>query len=61
MIAKLAIFGYKGSSLIIKHSFIADGRTFGADIPEQYERIIAAWFPGGGTPLLPQPYSHSLD
>jgi hypothetical protein len=36
-------------------------RAFGVDIPPNYARVVEAWFPGGGTPQLPQPYSHILD
>lgn len=29
--------------------------------PEGHEEILNAWFPGGGTRLLPVPYAHSCD
>lgn len=35
-----------------------------ADLAEQggpYAAVLASWFPGGGTPALPQPYAHPLD
>ena len=35
-----------------------------ADLPEQagpHAAVLAGWFPGGGTPALPQPYAHELD
>ncbi|NUP47821.1 MAG: GNAT family N-acetyltransferase [Catenulispora sp.] len=38
-----------------------DAQTHGVSILERYVSLCSAWFPGGGTPFLPTPYSHRLD
>jgi len=47
--------------LLVGHWSTADARAYGIVIPTQYERVLDAWFPGGGTQILPQPYAHTLD
>lgn len=47
--------------LLIGYWSAADARVFGVAIPEHYERIADAWFPGTGTHILPLPYAHTLD
>ena len=47
--------------LLTGHWSTSDASAFGINLPEQYAQVLDAWFPGGGTRLLPQPYSHHLD
>lgn len=47
--------------LLVGHCSLADAIAWGTEIPAQFERLFALWFPGGGTRLLPEPYSHGLD
>jgi GNAT superfamily N-acetyltransferase len=47
--------------LLLGHWSAADAQTAGTEIPAQYKRICAAWFPGGETQVLPTPYAHKLD
>jgi hypothetical protein len=47
--------------LLIGYWSAADARAFGTAILAQYERIADAWFPGGGSQILPWPYAHTLD
>ena len=47
--------------LLTGHWSTIDALAFDSEVPTDYERVLEDWFPGGGTSLLPQPYSHSLD
>jgi len=47
--------------LLVGHCSLADAVAWGAEIPAPFEHSFARWFPGGGTRLLPMPYSHTLD
>lgn len=47
--------------LLLGYWSMADAQAAGTSIPARYERICSAWFPGGGTRLLPAPYAHKLD
>jgi GNAT superfamily N-acetyltransferase len=47
--------------LLLGYWSLGDARAAGTEIPDRYGRICAAWFPGGGTSLLPAPYAHKLD
>jgi hypothetical protein len=47
--------------LLVGHWSSTDARIYGTLVPAQYERVVDAWFPGGGAQLLPLPYAHTLD
>jgi hypothetical protein len=47
--------------LLIGYWSATDARALGTPIPTEYERVCDAWFPGGGTRILPLPYAHILD
>jgi GNAT superfamily N-acetyltransferase len=47
--------------LLVGHCSLADAIAWGAEIPARFKRLFELWFPGGGTRLLPLPYSHALD
>jgi hypothetical protein len=47
--------------LLVGHCSLADAIAWGAEIPARFGRPFELWFPGGGTRLLPMPYSHVLD
>jgi predicted acetyltransferase len=47
--------------LLVGYWSSAEARAFGTTIPAEHERVCDAWFPGGGTRLLPLPYAHTLD
>ncbi len=38
-----------------------DAEQMGHALPSGYEPVVKKWFPGGGTPELPLPYTHRLD
>lgn len=47
--------------LLVGYWSSATARSDGTIIPTAYEQIVDAWFPGGGSVLLPLPYAHRLD
>jgi GNAT superfamily N-acetyltransferase len=47
--------------LLVGHWSLADACALGTEVPAQFERTFEAWFPGGGTQILPLPYAHALD
>jgi hypothetical protein len=47
--------------LLVGHWSMTQARSAGVIIPEQFEKAVNAWFPGGGTLFLAQPYAHFLD
>ena len=47
--------------LLLGYWSMLDALALGTAIPEHYLELFAAWFPGGGTRLLPMPYAHKLD
>ena len=47
--------------LLVGYWSSTDVRVLGTLIPTQYQPVCDAWFPGGGTRLLPLPYAHTLD
>ncbi len=47
--------------LLVGYWSTTDARSYGTVIPTQYERVVDAWFPGGGAQLLPLAYAHTLD
>jgi hypothetical protein len=47
--------------LLAGHWSLADACALGTEVPAQFERTFEAWFPGGGTQILPLPYAHALD
>ena len=47
--------------LLIGHWSMTQARAYGVIDAGPFEQILEAWFPGGGTRWLPQPYSHVLD
>jgi hypothetical protein len=47
--------------LLVGHWSTANARAYGMAVPAEYERILGAWFPGGGTQVLALPYAHTLD
>jgi ribosomal protein S18 acetylase RimI-like enzyme len=47
--------------LLVGYWSTPDARAYGTVIPTQYERVVDAWFPGGGTQVLPLAYAHTLD
>ncbi len=47
--------------LLVGYWSAMDARALGTEIPEPYQRVCEAWFPGGGSPSLPLPYAHILD
>jgi hypothetical protein len=47
--------------LLLGHWSIDDACAHGASVPARYRDLCMAWFPGGGSPLLPTPYAHRLD
>ena len=47
--------------LLVGYWSASDARALGTEIPAPYERVCAAWFPGGGSDALPLPYAHILD
>jgi len=48
--------------LLVGHCSLVDAcAAYGTTIPAQYAPVAQAWFPGGGTHLLAQPYAHLLD
>ena len=38
-----------------------EAEQLGHPLPPRYESIARKWFPGGGAPELPLPYTHQLD
>jgi GNAT superfamily N-acetyltransferase len=40
---------------------LSEAQESGTSVPDKYEQALSAWFPGGGSRYLPQPYSHILD
>ena len=47
--------------LLVGYWSTTDARAYGVALPTQHERVLDAWFPGGGTHALPLPYAHTLD
>ncbi len=47
--------------LLVGYWSATDARAFGTELPDRYEGVCDAWFPGGGSPSLPLPYAHLLD
>jgi ribosomal protein S18 acetylase RimI-like enzyme len=47
--------------LLVGYWSATDACALGTMIPAQYQRVCEAWFPGGGSAYLPQPYAHRLD
>jgi hypothetical protein len=47
--------------LLVGYWSTAEARAYGVDLPLQHERVLDAWFPGGGTHKLPLAYAHTLD
>ena len=47
--------------LLLGYWSAADLDRAGVSIPDGTYALLAAWFPGGGTPALLQPYAHRID
>ncbi|MEU0030872.1 GNAT family N-acetyltransferase [Streptomyces sp. NPDC006335] len=47
--------------LLLGHWSAEDADTHGMPVPARHRDLFTAWFPGGGTPVLPTPYAHRLD
>ncbi len=47
--------------LLIGYWSISDVDPYNTSILAEYQHITEAWFPGGGSQLLPIPYAHKLD
>ncbi|MEU0402845.1 GNAT family N-acetyltransferase [Streptomyces sp. NPDC006197] len=47
--------------LLLGHWSVDDAYAHGTPIPDRYQDLCTAWFPGGGGPSLPAPYAHRLD
>ncbi|WP_314252325.1 GNAT family N-acetyltransferase [Streptomyces kutzneri] len=47
--------------LLLGHWSLDDAGTQGGSVPERYQELCTAWFPGGSSPSLPMPYAHRLD
>jgi hypothetical protein len=47
--------------LLVGYWSTTDARAYHVDLPTQHESVLDAWFPGGGTQVLPLPYAHTLD
>jgi hypothetical protein len=47
--------------LLVGYWSTADARAYGVALPAQHGHALDAWFPGGGTHLLPLAYAHTLD
>jgi hypothetical protein len=47
--------------LLVGYWSLADARALGLQVPTPFVRTFETWFPGGGTRVLPLPYSHVLD
>jgi hypothetical protein len=46
--------------LLVGYWSTTNARAYGVALPAQHERVLDAWFPGGGTQML-LPYAHTLD
>ncbi|WP_225802439.1 GNAT family N-acetyltransferase [Streptomyces sp. NK15101] len=47
--------------LLLGYWSVEDASAQGTPIPDRYQDLCTAWFPGGGSPSLPTPYAHRLD
>ena len=47
--------------LLVGYWSTTDARAYGVELPRQHQRVLDAWFPGGGTHILLMPYAHTLD
>lgn len=47
--------------LLLGYWSLNDAVTHGATVTEEFELLCNAWFPGGGSQVLPRTYAHVLD
>ncbi|MEU0946854.1 GNAT family N-acetyltransferase [Streptomyces canus] len=47
--------------LLLGHWSAEDADAHGMPVPARHRDLYTAWFPGGGTPVLPTLYAHRLD